>query len=272
MVRRQLSGDLKYAKKQTLSGLQYNLEQHKGSMEHSLRKGALALLDTTVMAVAGSAPAYSITASTAALVAAVGTAGPAALLITFLPMLGIAIAFSYFKLWRSDAGAAYAWVGRTIHPALGFIAGWALLSLSTIFMVAAALPAGESTLDLIAPGQLHDVLWATAIGAVWFLGVLALVTCGITATAKVQVVLTLLEVAALILVGGLAIWRSRMVPVAPFSGTGSCRPVSAPLIHFPPGCLSRSSIFSAGTCRPTSRKKQRMPTRPLVSAVSLAYS
>jgi amino acid permease len=136
MVRRQLSGDLKHAKKQTLSVQQYDLEQHKGSMEHSLRKGALGLLDSAVMAIAGSAPAYSITASTAALVAAVGIAGPAALLIAFLPMIGITIAFSYLNLWRSDAGAAYAWVGRAIHPALGFIAGWALLSLSTIFMSA----------------------------------------------------------------------------------------------------------------------------------------
>jgi len=185
--------------------------------DHSLRQGALGLLDTAVMAVAGSAPAYSITASTAALVAAVGIAGPAALSIAFVPMIGITIAFSYLNLWRSDAGAAYAWVGRALHPGLGFIAGWSLLSLSTIFMVAAALPAGEATLDLIAPGQLHDVLWVTSIGAAWFLGVLALVTCGITATAKVQVVLTLLEVGALILVGGLAIWHARITPVTAFS-------------------------------------------------------
>jgi amino acid transporter len=47
--------------------------------------------------------------------------------------------------------------------------------------------------------------------------VLALVTCGITATAKGQVVLTLLELGALILVGGLAIWNSRAAPVAAFS-------------------------------------------------------
>ena len=167
--------------------------------------------------IAGSAPAYSITASTAALIAAVGLAGPAALLIAFLPMTGITIAFSYLNMWRSDAGAAYAWVGRAIHPALGFIAGWALLSLSTIFMVAAALPAGEATLDLVAPGQLHNVLWATAIGTLWFLGVLALVTLGITATAKVQAVLTLIEVAAVILIGGLVIWHSRMAPAAAFS-------------------------------------------------------
>ncbi len=189
----------------------------KRVLERSLKQGALAFLDTAVMAIAGSAPAYSITASTAALVAAVGIAGPAALSIAFLPMIGITIAFSYLNLWRSDAGAAYAWVGRAIHPALGFIAGWALLSLSTIFMVAAALPAGEATLELVAPERLHDVLWATGIGAVWFLGVLALVTCGITATAKVQVVLTLLELGALILVSGLAIWNARAAPAETFS-------------------------------------------------------
>ncbi len=187
------------------------------ALRRSLKPGVLSLLDTAVMAVAGSAPAYSITASTAALIAAVGIAGPAALSVAFLPMIGITIAFSYLNLWRSDAGAAYAWVGRAIHPALGFIAGWALLSLSTIFMVAAALPAGEATLELVAPDRLHDVLWATGIGAVWFLGVLALVTCGITATAKVQVALTLFEVGALILVSGLAIWNARAAPAEIFS-------------------------------------------------------
>ena len=187
------------------------------------------------MAIAGSAPAYSITASTAALVAAVGVAGPAALWVAFLPMIGITIAFSYLNRWRSDAGAAYAWVGRAIHPALGFLAGWALLSLSTIFMVAAALPAGEATLELVAPGQLHDVLWATGVGVGWFLAVLALVTCGITASARVQVALTLLEVGALILVGGLAIWNARTAPVAAFS-----------LNWFFPSAFGTFEAFSAG--------------------------
>lgn len=186
-------------------------------VERSLKSGALGLVDTLVMAVAGSAPAYSITASTAALVAAVGIAGPAALWVAFVPMIGITIAFSYLNQWRSDAGAAYAWVGRAIHPALGFLAGWALLSLSTIFMVAAALPAGEATLDLVNPGELHDVMWATGIGVVWFLGVLALVTVGITATAKVQVMMTLLELGALLLVGFLAIWNVHTAPVSSFS-------------------------------------------------------
>jgi amino acid transporter len=129
-------------------------------LECSLKKAALGFLDALTMAIAGSAPAYSITATTAALVTAAGAGGPAALWIAALPIMGIAIAFAYLNRWRPDAGAAYAWVGRAMHPALGFLAGWALLSLSTIFNVAAALPAGQATLDLFAPGRSHDVVWA----------------------------------------------------------------------------------------------------------------
>ncbi|MGQ0443626.1 MAG: APC family permease [Beijerinckiaceae bacterium] len=186
-------------------------------MQGSLKKGALGFLDTLVMAIAGSAPAYSITVTTAALVAAAGVAGPAALWIAALPMIGITIAFAYLNRWRPDAGAAYVWVGRAMHPALGFLAGWALLSLSTIFNVAAALPAGQATLELLAPGRSHDVVWAACAGALWFLGVLALITYGITASAKAQVVLTLLEVFAIVLVCGLAIFNARAMPAAAFS-------------------------------------------------------
>jgi amino acid transporter len=186
-------------------------------LERSLKKGALSFLDALTMAIAGSAPAYSITVTTAALVAAAGIAGPAALWIAALPIIGITIAFAYLNRWRPDAGAAYAWVGRAMHPALGFFAGWALLSLSTIFNVAAALPAGQATLDLVAPGWSHDVVWAAGAGAVWFLGVLALITLGITVSAKAQRVLTLLEVFAVVLLCGLAIWNARAMPAAAFS-------------------------------------------------------
>jgi amino acid transporter len=186
-------------------------------LERSLKKGALTFLDALAMAIAGSAPAYSITVTTAALIAAVGVAGPAALWIAALPIIGIAVAFAYLNRWRPDAGAAYAWVGRAMHPALGFLAGWALLTTSTIFNVAAALPAGQATLDLFAPGRSHDVVWAAGAGAVWFLGVLALITFGITVSAKAQVVLTALEVFAVVLLCGVAIFNARALPAAAFS-------------------------------------------------------
>jgi amino acid transporter len=204
-------------------------------LERSLKKGALGFLETLAMAIAGSAPAYSITVTTAALVAAAGVAGPAALWIAALPIIGIAVAFAYLNRWRPDAGAAYAWVGRAMHPALGFLAGWALLTTSTIFNVAAALPAGQATLDLFAPGRSHDVVWAAGAGAVWFLGVLALITFGITVSAKAQVVLTSLEVFAVVLLCGLAIFNARAMPAAAFSSD-----------WFLPSAFGTFQSFSAG--------------------------
>jgi amino acid transporter len=115
------------------------------------------------------------------------------------------------------------------------MAGWSLLASSTIFMVAAALPAAEATLDLFAPGKAADVLWATGIGVVWFLGVLALVTAGITAAARVQTVLTLFELAVLALIGGLAIWRSSAAPATAFSWA-----------WFSPAALGTPEAFTAG--------------------------
>ena len=106
------------------------------SRGRGLQANALGTFDTVVMAVAGSAPAYSIAATTAVLVGAVGMASPAALLYCAIPMLGIALAFSYLSRIDVNAGASYSWVGRTLHPFLGFISGWALVISATIFMVA----------------------------------------------------------------------------------------------------------------------------------------
>jgi amino acid transporter len=113
-----------------------------------LHANVLGLFDSIVMAVAGSAPAYTIAGSTAALVAAVALAGPAALLYCGIPMLGIAWAFSYLNRLETNAGASYAWVGRVLHPTLGFVAGCSLVVSATIFMVAGSLPAGSVTLGL----------------------------------------------------------------------------------------------------------------------------
>jgi amino acid transporter len=134
---------------------------------HSLQADGVSAAGSIVMAVAGSAPAYSIAATTAALVAAAGLASPAALLWCGLPMLGIAWAFAYLGRADVHAGAAYSWVGRALHPVLGFFSGWALVVSATIFMVAGALPAGAATVALINPSQANNVMLVTGIGAIW---------------------------------------------------------------------------------------------------------
>ncbi len=173
-----------------------------------LQANALGTFDTVVMAVAGSAPAYSITATTAVLVSAVGLASPATLLYCAIPMLGIALAFSYLSRIDVNAGASYSWVGRTLHPFLGFISGWALVISATIFMVAGSLPAGAMTLSLFDEELADDTALSTLVGAGWFLIMLAVVLGGARLTVRAQLVMSGVELAILALFAVLALLHS----------------------------------------------------------------
>jgi amino acid transporter len=176
--------------------------------ERGLRQGALSGFDSVVMAVAGNAPGYSIAATTAVLISVVGLSSPAALLYSAIPMLGIAWAFNYLGRADVNAGASYSWVGRALHPALGFLSGWALVVSATIFSVAGALPAGQLTLSLFDEGLADNTALATTVGAVWFLVMVGLVMAGVTVTAKAQWIMTGIEVALLLVFAVLGLFRA----------------------------------------------------------------
>ncbi|MFI1467021.1 APC family permease [Streptomyces wuyuanensis] len=172
------------------------MSSHTG---RGLQPNVLGTFDTIVMAVAGSAPAYSLAATTAVLVGAVGLAGPAALLYCAIPMLGIVLAFGHLGRIDVNAGASYSWVGRTLHPFLGFLSGWALVVSATIFMVAGSLPAGAMTLALFDPGLADDTGLAALVGAGWFLVMLLVVLGGARLTVRAQLLMTGVEVLLLVL-------------------------------------------------------------------------
>jgi amino acid transporter len=204
-------------------------------MARGLKANALSIVDTVTLAVAGSAPSYSLNASTAALVAAVGLAAPAALLFGAVPMFGISFAFKYLNEWRADAGAAYVWVGRALQPALGFMAAWTFLVLSTVFMVTAALPVGVATLHLVAPAFESSVPVAAFTGGLWFSAVALLTVRGVHVATAVQRTMTAIEVAALLVLGGAALVQFWSEPVQAFS-----------LAWFSPAAFPDVDTFMAG--------------------------
>lgn len=175
-----------------------------------LRGETLGRFDSTVMAVAGTAPAYSIAGTTATLVGAVAYAGPAALLYCGIPMLGIAMAFGYLTRVDVNAGASYSWVARALHPALGFISGWALVVSALIFMVIGSLPAGTATLSLFSASAASNTTDTLIVGAIWFLVMLALVGVGVRITAHAQWIMTGVEVLILLVFGLVALFRSHV--------------------------------------------------------------
>lgn len=176
--------------------------------DHALRADGVSAAGSVVMAVAGSAPAYSIAATTAALVGVAGLGAPAALLWCGIPMLGIAWAFLYLGRADVNAGAAYSWVARALHPALGFMSGWALVVSATLFMVAGALPAGAMTVSLFDPSQADNVPLITGVGAIWFVVMAACVYFGVHVTARAQWIMTVVEVSILAVFAVLGLVRA----------------------------------------------------------------
>jgi amino acid transporter len=182
-----------------------------------LRRNAVSALEATLISVAGTAPANTLATSTSTLIAAVGLSGPGALLFGAIPMFGIALSYYYLNAWRSDAGAAYTWVGSAVSPVLGFFAGWAMLVAQVLFMVVGSLPVADATLDLIAPALKHSVALVTAIGLIWFLVVVGMVMLGIRATAQLQKVVTYIQIGGLAVFGVGAIVKGLVHPANHFS-------------------------------------------------------
>src|SRR3974390_1080420 len=93
-----------------------------------LQEDALGLAHSIAMGVAGAAPVYSLSATMAALIAAVGPFAAGSLAYGAVIMFGMVFAYSYLNRLEANAGAIYSWAGRIFSPAVGFLAGWALLA------------------------------------------------------------------------------------------------------------------------------------------------
>lgn len=170
------------------------------SGDGKLAEGALGTSESVVMGVAGTAPAFSVAATTATLVAAVGVLSAASILYCGLIMFGVTLAFMHLNKTEVNAGASYAWVSRVFNPTIGFFAGWALLVASAVFMVSGTIPAATATLLLIAPQMAADPAWVTAVAAAWLLAVSAVIVKGIKPTSYTQILMTAAEVGILIII------------------------------------------------------------------------
>jgi amino acid transporter len=182
----------------------------------NLEKDSLGLGESIIMGVAGTAPAFSVAATTGALIAAVGTLSVASLLYSGLIMFGITLAYLHLNRINAHAGAAYAWVGEVFHPVLGFFAGWSLLVASAVFMVSGTIPAATSTIALIAPEYTGNVVLVALVAGIWLSLISFVVIKGTKLAAIFQVVATVIELAFLVFIVGGIFWYFSDNPVIPF--------------------------------------------------------
>jgi amino acid transporter len=161
--------------------------------EKKLAGGSLGAIESTIMGIAGSAPAYSVEITTSTLILVAGLLSPASILVCGIIMFGIAFAFINLNKVSPSAGTAYTWVSMVFGKTWGFLAGWALLVLCCIFMVSAMIPAANATLLIFKPDLVNNVNWVTGIAAIWLTIISAIVMKGVKITSRAQILMTIIE-------------------------------------------------------------------------------
>jgi hypothetical protein len=168
--------------------------------EHGLKADAISFWDGLVVALASTAPAYSLAAVIGSMAVIVGFFAPAALLLAFVPMFFIAAAFYWLNKADQDCGTTFAWVTRAMGPNTGWIAGWAVCMTGILVIGSLADVATYTFYDLIEADGLYDSEAAVTIGAV--LLIIAMTTVcviGTEASANLQKVLIGLQIIPLLL-------------------------------------------------------------------------
>jgi amino acid transporter len=212
----------------------------------ALRADTLNLFDSTVVAVSSVAPAYTLAATMAVLylTTGVGTAGPAALLISFIPVLFIAIAYFHLNRRDPDCGASYAWLSKLVSPYVGWFNGWVQVATSVLFCVSAPILAGQYTLQLlnewgwISDSTASSVGMGAIVAGIWLALITFICIWGIRWTTNFQWALLIIEYVAVI---AFSIWGIVKVAVSHPAGSQGFH-----LSWFNPWSLGGLGAASAG--------------------------
>jgi amino acid transporter len=164
-----------------------------------LKVDAIGYISNLVIAIASTAPAYSLAATLGFIVAVkgVGLHSPAVLIVSFIPILFVSVGYRFFNLADPDAGTTFAWVTRAFGPQIGWINGWAIFLADVIVMASLAAIASSYTYSL---WNGHPSNFGLIAGAViWIVLMTWICYRGIELSARIQTMLLGLEIFTLAL-------------------------------------------------------------------------
>jgi amino acid transporter len=169
---------------------------HKG-----LKPNALGYISNLVIAIASTAPAYSMAATLGFIVAVggVGVHAPAVLIVSFIPILFVSVGYRFLNLADPDAGTTFAWVTRAFGPQIGWINGWAIFLADIIVMASLAAIASKYSF-LLFDSTASPSSFLLILGSVVWIAVMTWICYrGIELSARVQSILLSFEVVTLAL-------------------------------------------------------------------------
>ncbi|MCA0217151.1 MAG: amino acid permease [Actinobacteria bacterium] len=214
-----------------------------------LKGGALGLLSSVVVGVASTAPAYSLAASLGFIVASggallAGVKAPGIVLLAFIPMYFIAVAYQELNKAEPDCGTTFTWASRAFGPVTGWMGGWGIIAADVIVMANLAQIAGSYSFTFVGqlglPGvaELADsTLWSTVAGLAWIAIMTYICYRGIEISARLQYVLLSIEVIVLLVFAGFALTRV-------YTGTAESYSLIPSLDWFNPFTLDFGSVIA----------------------------
>ena len=172
-----------------------------------LKTDALGYISNLVIAVASTAPAYSLAATLGFIVAVggVGLHAPAVLIVSFIPILFVSVGYRFLNLADPDAGTTFAWVTRAFGPQLGWINGWAIFLADIIVMASLAAIASSYTFLLFSSSGAPNNFWLIVGAVVWIAVMTWICYRGIELSARIQTILLGLEIFTLALFAVIAL-------------------------------------------------------------------
>jgi amino acid transporter len=180
--------------------------------DKGLKSGALGLVSSIVVGMASTAPAYSLAASLGFVVATqngdgiVGVKAPSIMLLAFVPMLFIAIAYQQLNRAEPDCGTTFTWASRAFGPRAGWIGGWGIIAADVIVMANLAQIAGSYGFQLFGLDELAaSTFWSMVAGVVWIIVMTYICYRGIEISARLQYVLLGIEVIVLVIFSAIAL-------------------------------------------------------------------
>ena len=178
------------------------------ALNKGLKRNAIGYASSVVIGVASTAPGYSLAAVLGLIVAigGVGVHAPAVLLVSFVPMLLVALGYKYLNQADPDAGTTFSWATRAFGPVTGWMGGWAIIVADVIVMANLAQIAGLYTFLLFGVDD-PSVVAVTALGIAWIAVMTVICVIGIEVNARTQRWLLAAEIVTLAAFAGVALVR-----------------------------------------------------------------
>jgi len=184
-----------------------------------LKGGALGLVSSVVVGMASTAPAYSLAASLGLIVASggallAGVKAPAIILLAFIPMWMIAVAYQELNKAEPDCGTTFTWASRAFGPLVGWMGGWGIIAADVIVMANLAQVAGSYSFTFVGDLGWHSVadlanstLWSTVAGVIWIIVMTYICYRGIEVSARIQYGLLGIELVVLVIFSVVALFK-----------------------------------------------------------------